>query len=120
MRVRARSIPEDGMTALGRSDGANAPARPRTANALGRLVEIMRRNEDLLLRVESFRKRLARARAYAAEPLSDGTLATVLLEHTRSGYSTVLGELRDNRVEALAILRVCGHAEAICQASNCI
>ena len=28
--------------------------------------------------------------------------------------------LRDNRVEALAILRVCGHAEAICQASNCI
>jgi hypothetical protein len=120
MMVRALAIPEDGMTAMGLSDVANAPRQPRAANALGRLVEIMKRNEDLLLRVEILRKRMARARAYATDPLSESALANGLLEHTQSGCAAVLGELRDNRVEALAILRACGQAEKCCTSSNCI
>src|SRR5579862_3411082 len=119
MIVRAMVFPENGMNVVGRSDVAMARHRPRVSNALSRLVEIMRRNEDLLRRVEILRKRLARAQGYAADPFSDPALAAGMLEHTRSAYAAVLNELRVNRVEALAILRVCGHAEAPCPTSKC-
>ncbi len=83
-----------------------------TSNPLARLIRIVRQNDDLLERLEAQGLRLARARAYADDPMSNPTLGTALVDHARRGYVRLLDILRANRAEALGILRACGHADA--------
>jgi hypothetical protein len=82
------------------------------ANPLERLIRIMRENDQLLGRLEAVGRRLGQARAYADDPGSNPSLSTTLVEHARAGYAKVLDKLRSNRVEALGILRSCGHRDA--------
>lgn len=112
MMVRSM-IPANGMQAAGRGEVATAPGRSSAEgpSPLGRLIQIMRGNDDLMGRLEVQGRRLARARAYAVDPDANPALATALVEHERAGYANLLGTLRANRVEALGILRACGHAD---------
>jgi hypothetical protein len=82
------------------------------ANPLERLIRIMRENDQLLGRLEALGRRLGQARAYADDPGSNPMLSTSLVEHARAGYAKVLDRLRSNRVEAMGILRACGHRDA--------
>ncbi len=71
----------------------------------------MRQNDDLLGRLEAQGRRLDRAREYAGDPASNPALGEALVGHARKGFMNLLSLLRENRAEALDILRACGHAD---------
>jgi hypothetical protein len=85
---------------------------PAGANPLQRLIRIVRENDELLGRLEVLGRRLGQSRAYADDPGSNPSLSAALVEHARAGYAKTLELLRSNRVEALGILRGCGHRDA--------
>jgi hypothetical protein len=80
-------------------------------NPLARLIQIVRQNDDLLGRLEAQGRRLARAREYAGDPASNPALGEALVGHAGKGFNNLLSLLRDNRAEALGILRACGQAD---------
>ncbi len=97
--------------ALGPANGIAAGRRSEGANPLARLIRIVRQNDDLLVRLEAQGRRLARARDYAGDPMSNPALGKALVAHARGGFVNLLSLLRENRAEALGILRDCGHAD---------
>ncbi len=101
MTVRAM-IPTNGI-------GPDHGAEGEPINPLARLIRIVRQNDDLLVRLEAQGRRLARAREYAGDPASNPALGAALVGHARGGFVNLLAILRDNRAEALGILRACGH-----------
>jgi hypothetical protein len=80
-------------------------------NPLARLIQIVRQNGDLLRRLEAQGRRLSRAREYRGDPASNSALGEALVGHARKGFVNLLSLLRENRAEALGILRACGHAD---------
>jgi hypothetical protein len=112
MMVRTMTSCVDGMKPTVVGGVSVAAGRSAGANPLQRLIRIVRENDELLGRLETLGRRLGQARAYADDASSNPTLAAGLVEHARAGYAKVLEQLRSNRVEALGILRACGHRDA--------
>jgi hypothetical protein len=89
----------------------NHGAEGEVFNPLARLIQIVRQNDNLLGRLEAQGRRLARAREYAGDPASNPALGEALVGHARNGFVNLLSLLRENRTEALGILRACGHGD---------
>jgi hypothetical protein len=109
--VRTMTVCVDGMKSTIVGGASVAQGGSAGVNPLQRLIRIVRENDELLGRLEVLGRRLGQARAYADDPGSNPSLSAALVEHARAGYAKTLELLRSNRVEALGILRACGHED---------
>jgi hypothetical protein len=109
--VRTMTACMSGMRSTIVGGASVAAGRSAGANPLQRLIRIVRENDELLGRLAVLGRRLGQSRAYADDPRSNPSLSAALIEHARAGYAKVLEQLRSNRVEALGILRACGHGD---------
>lgn len=75
------------------------------AGGFERLVRLLKDNERLVGELQGLGGRLARARAYRAEPGCNVPLAEAHINRLRAKHSGVLALLRANRIEAHGLVQ---------------
>lgn len=73
-------------------------------NALERMAQIVRLNDQLFDRVRTLRDQIRQAELYLDQPGSNRSLAMARLQRLKTRRSGTLAQLRANRFEAQALL----------------